>query len=147
MNIVEMTAPTAIIQVPQVIKRGPAVDGTCSEEIVEEIPRTSASKAEARHAPQYLLLRQKTPPVTRSAPEPIRHRITPTKERSIPESLRARTRPISPIIPKTIRIIPVAILILASFQFHYILSEPLMKDTNKQSTGTHCTAIDTGKRR
>jgi len=113
--MVEMTAPRTIIQVPQVIKSGPTGDGTCSEKIAEEIPMKSASKAEAKHAPQYLLLRQRTPPITRSAPETIRHRIMKREERSMPESLRARTRPISPIIPKTIRIIPAAFLIPAPF--------------------------------
>jgi len=81
--MVEMTAPRARIQIPQVIEIGPTSNGSTlvvkiylSISIVEETPMKSASKAEAKHAPQYLFLRQKNPPITRSAPEPIRHRIT-----------------------------------------------------------------------
>jgi len=63
MNIVEIAAPASITQVPQAIKTqaGKTVrysDGTTTEKIAEEIPITRASKAEARHSLQYLLLRQ-----------------------------------------------------------------------------------------
>ena len=58
-----MAAPASITQVPQTIKTqvggtGPYSDAPTTEKIAEEIPIRSASKAEARHSLQYLLLRQ-----------------------------------------------------------------------------------------
>ncbi|UCD21914.1 MAG: hypothetical protein JSW22_07830 [Chloroflexota bacterium] len=82
----------------------------------------TAKEAEARHTLQYLLLRQKIPPITKNALGTISNSIVGTADTGMKEKvstnlIRRGIRRLSFNIPNPINIIPAAFLILNTYPF------------------------------
>jgi len=115
MNITEITAASTAIQGIQASAKKIALPN--NNATTTKIPIKAANEAEAKHTLQYLLLRQKTPPITKNPLGTISNRIVGTmktgiKEKVLTNPVKRMTTLITPNAPNIINIMPAAFLIL-----------------------------------